>query len=144
MEGELIVRDGLGPLDRLAVVTRDSRTMGVVCVRVMEGMSLREVAREWGLPVGGFVRWVLADPDRRAEYEGALGVRAEQMVVDAVRAADGDGSEAVKRNALQVATRLKVAGLLDRERWGEGGRAVAVGVKVVVVNPVAEAQIAKE
>ena len=92
--------------------------MGEVCARVVEGDSLRTVARDMGLPVARFMTWVASDDERRGMYEGALRLRADELVHESL----GDASE----DEL-AGHKLKVAGLWDRKRFGRG-----VGLKVVV------------
>ena len=62
--------------------------MGEVCARVVEGDSLRAVARDWGLPVARFMMWVTRDDERRGMYEGALRLRADELVHESLGDAD--------------------------------------------------------
>jgi hypothetical protein len=101
----------------------------------MEGESLKQVARSWGVPVMEFVGWVTGDAERVACYEAALRVRGDEVGREVLSVAD-EGSD-VARDALRVRARQWVAGKWDRERYGEGnGRGRGGSVRVVVVNPV--------
>ena len=140
----------LGRIERLEVVCADPEVMGVVCQRVADGESLKGVGRSWELPVGRFVEWVMADAGRRGQYEAALRIRADELAHEALEVADNDaltmkevvmkdGSVAevpvlpdVPRDSLRVKTRLALAGLWDRERYGQGGAAAGRTVRVVV------------
>lgn len=123
--------------------------MSEVCARVVEGDSLRMVARDMGLPVARFMTWVASDDERRGMYEGALRLRADELVHESLGVADNntvemcdvrlkDGSMAQvpvaadpQRDSLRVKTRLAAAGLWDRKRFGRGDGG-GVGLKVVV------------
>ena len=117
------ISDG-GPVERYERLLERpvDEVMGEVCARVVEGDSLRAVARDWGLPVARFMVWVMGDDDRRGMYEGALRLRADELVHESLAdiRIDELGSH-----------KLKVAGLWDRKRFGrgEGG---SIGLKVVV------------
>lgn len=118
-----VVSDG-GPVERYERLLErpQDEVMGEVCARVVEGDSLRMVARDWGLPCARFMVWVTSDDERRAMYEGALRLRADELVHESL----GDASE----DEL-AGHKLKVAGLWDRKRFGRGDGG-GVGLKVVV------------
>ena len=80
------------------------------------------VARDWGLPVARFMTWVAEDEERRAAYEGALRLRADELVHESLSDAQEDRLAEHK---------LKVAGLWDRKRFGRGDGG-GVGLKVIV------------
>ena len=96
--------------------------MGEVCARVVEGDSLRAVARDFGVPVARFMVWVTSDDERRGMYEGALRLRADELVHESLVDVPEDELGSHK---------LKVAGLWDRKRFGRGDGG-GVGLKVVV------------
>ena len=96
--------------------------MSELCARVVEGDSLRAVARDWGLPVARFMTWVASDDERRGMYEGALRLRADELVHESLTDA---GEQELAGH------KLKVAGLWDRKRFGRGDGG-GVGLKVVV------------
>ena len=57
------------------------RSWAEVCARVVEGDSLDGRWREtWVLPCARFMVWVTADDERRGMYEGALRLRADELV----------------------------------------------------------------
>ena len=121
--GAVQVSDG-GPVERYERLMERpvEEVMGEVCARVVEGDSLRAVARDWGLPVARFMTWVASDDARRGMYEGALRLRADELVHESLVDVPEDELGSHK---------LKVAGLWDRKRFGRGDGG-GVGLKVVV------------
>ena len=121
--GAVQVSDG-GPVERYERLMERpvEEVMGEVCARVVEGDSLRAVARDWGLPVARFMTWVASDDERRGMYEGALRLRADELVHESLTDA---GEQELAGH------KLKVAGLWDRKRFGRGDGG-GVGLKVVV------------
>ena len=113
-----------GPVERYERLLERpwEEVMGEVCARVVEGDSLRTVARDMGLPVARFMVWVTADDERRGMYEGALRLRADELVHESLTDA---GEQELAGH------KLKVAGLWDRKRFGRGDGG-GVGLKVVV------------
>ena len=113
-----------GPMERYERLLERpvEEVMGEVCARVVEGDSLRTVARDMGLPCARFMVWVTADDERRGMYEGALRLRADELVHESL--GDADPGELAGH-------KLKVAGLWDRKRFGRGDGG-GVGLKVVV------------
>ncbi len=123
MNNAIQVSDG-GPLERYERLLERpvDEVMSEVCARVVEGDSLRAVARDWGLPVARFMTWVASDDERRGMYEGALRLRADELVHESLTDA---GEQELAGH------KLKVAGLWDRKRFGRGDGG-GVGLKVVV------------
>lgn len=121
--GAVQVSDG-GPVERYERLMERpvEEVMGEVCARVVEGDSLRTVARDMGLPVARFMTWVASDDERRGMYEGALRLRADELVHESLTDA---GEQELAGH------KLKVAGLWDRKRFGRGDGG-GVGLKVVV------------
>ncbi len=120
-----LTSDG-GPLERYErlmerYAAEPDEVMGEVCARVVEGDSLRMVARDWGLPVARFMVWVTSDDERRGMYEGALRLRADELVHESLDMGTKDPAK----------TALYVAGLWDRKRFGRGDGG-GVGMKVIV------------
>ena len=119
------VSDG-GPLERYERLLERpvDEVMSEVCARVVEGDSLRAVARDMGLPVARFMVWVTSDDERRGMYEGALRLRADELVHESLHDAECDPTAVAGH-------KIKVAGLWDRKRFGRGDGG-GVGLKVVV------------
>lgn len=134
-----------GPMARLECVKRDVNVPSVVFDRLSGGETLKEIAKAWQIPVGGFTRWYM---ETHAElFDAADKVCANQFAHEAARIADtpqlgietktkADGSveitegDMLGHRKLQVDTKLKLAGKWDRMRYGEqmqiqhSGRAV--------------------
>lgn len=119
----VMLSDG-GPVERYERLLERpwEEVMGEVCARVVEGDSLRTVARDMGLPCARFMVWVTSDDERRGMYEGALRLRADELVHESLTDA---GEQELAGH------KLKVAGLWDRKRFGRGDGG-GVGLKVVV------------
>ena len=119
----VMLSDG-GPVERYERLLERpvDEVMAEVCARVVEGDSLRAVARDFGVPVARFMVWVTSDDERRGMYEGALRLRADELVHESL--VDADPGELAGH-------KLKVAGLWDRKRFGRGDGG-GVGLKVVV------------
>lgn len=90
--------------------------------------TLREIAKAWQIPVGRFVEWFATEHGNL--FESALRVRADELANEALSIAD-EQSEVTKkdgtafdpdvpRDRLRVDTRLKIASLWDRNRYGTG------------------------
>jgi hypothetical protein len=120
---DVALSDG-GPVERYERLLErpQDEVMAEVCARVVEGDSLRMVAKDWGLPVVRFMVWVTGDDERRGAYEGALRLRADELVHESL------GDVGVERLGEH---KLKVAGLWDRKRFGRGDGG-GVGLKVIV------------
>lgn len=126
--------------DRMQHVIADPNTMEVVGQRVMEGDTLKKIARSWGVPVMQFIHWITSDPERAAVYEAALRIRADEMIGETLEIADvptvridADGmawtNEA--RDKLRIDTRMKLAAYFDRQRFGDT-KSRQTAAKVVV------------
>ena len=69
-------------------------------------------------PYRQFMRWVKMDPDRKAQYSEALEIRAEKIMGETLRIADGNDSvEDVARSKLRIDQRNKVAGFDNKDRF---------------------------
>lgn len=138
------ISDG-GKLERLARVTAPaeaSRTVEELCARIIDGQSVKAVAKDWGLPRHRFEVWLAAEPERAAMVEAAHRFRAADLVAEALEVADeqhmvekaqgGEYDPDVPRDALRVKTRLAIAGFFDRKRFGAQSSAPAASVRVIV------------
>ncbi len=106
------------PMDRFAVTIADPMTMETVGQRVMEGESLKQIARSWELPVMRFIEWVVNDLARLQVYEAALRIRADDLAHETLQIADNQDGD-TRRDALRVKTRMTMAGHWDRQRYGD-------------------------
>jgi hypothetical protein len=129
-----------GPLARLEAVKADPNTALTVFHRVADGETLKSIAKSWEVPRGAFALWFTTE--HAALYEAALKVRADELAHEALDISD-EQAEVVKkdgttfdpdvaRDKLRVDTRLKLAGVWDRARYGAKDSGPAGGLTVVV------------
>lgn len=111
------VSDGLGPMQRWER-DRDG-ALDEILVRVAEGERLKEVCRGKGWPYSVVAREMAGNEEWRKGYEGALRLAADDMAQAVVGIADGADAETLGKAKLQADVRLKLAGKLYRERYGE-------------------------
>ena len=134
---DVLMPDHLAKMQRLQVVVDDPMTMEIVIQRVLDGESLKAIARSWKLPVTRFVKWISDDEKRLAEYEGALRIRADELVYEAVERAEGvvgpDGElSEVARDKLVIDTNLKVAAFWDKHRYGGEKTTGGAGINIII------------
>ena len=140
---DILMNDGLAKMQRLEIVKNDSLTMEIVIQRVLDGESLKAIARSWKLPITRFIKWISEDEKRLAEYEGALRIRADELVYEAVERAEGvvgpDGElSEVARDKLVIDTNLKVAAMWDRNKYGGEKTTGGAGINIIINRSGAE------
>ena len=140
---DVLMPDHMAKMQRLQVVVDDPMTMEIVIQRVLDGESLKAIARSWKLPVTRFVKWISDDEKRLAEYEGALRIRADELVYEAVERAEGvvgpDGElSEVARDKLVIDTNLKVAAMWDRNKYGGEKTTGGAGINIIINRSGAE------
>lgn len=91
--------------------------------RVGEGETLAEICKNQEIPYSLVARWIEETPALKAEYELARKSWADRLAQETLKIADdvegADEASHVSAAKLRVDTRLKLAGKLDRERYGE-------------------------
>lgn len=99
---------------------RYEATLDEMSQRMCDGEGLPAICREWDVPYGRVMTWLMADQERYERYERALEVMAHREVDEALAIADrvGDKDE-VPAAKLQVETRFKRARHHAREKYGE-------------------------
>jgi hypothetical protein len=127
---DVLMPDHLAKIQRLQLVVDDPMTMEVVIQRVIDGESLRQIARAWKLPVTRFVKWISDDEKRLAEYEGALRIRADELVHEALITAET--GEDVARDKLVIDTGLKVAAMWDKQKYGGEKTTGGAGINIII------------
>lgn len=124
--------DGLGPLERWhRALERESETVDVIVQRCAEGERVKEICRTRGWPYSVVAMWLSENEVVAKRVEAARRIWAEDMAVETVGIADAAGDN-VPADKLRVDTRFRLAGKLDRDRWGESVE------HRVVVDPFAE------
>lgn len=134
---DVLMPDHLAKMQRLQVVVDDPMTMEIVIQRVLDGESLKAIARSWKLPTTRFIKWISEDEKRLAEYEGALRIRADELVYEAVERAEGivgpDGElSEVARDKLVIDTNLKVAAMWDKQKYGGEKATGGSGINIII------------
>jgi len=140
---DVLMPDHMAKMQRLQVVVDDPMTMEIVIQRVLDGESLKSIARSWQLPITRFIKWISDDEKRLAEYEGALRIRADELVYEAVERAEGtigpDGElSEVARDKLVIDTNLKVAAMWDRNKYGGEKTTGGAGINIIINRSGAE------
>ena len=140
---DVLMPDHMVKMQRLQVVVDDPMTMEIVIQRVLDGESLKAIARSWKLPTTRFIKWISEDEKRLAEYEGALRIRADELVYEAVERAEGvvgpDGElSEVARDKLVIDTNLKVAAMWDKQKYGGEKTTGGAGINIIINRSGAE------
>lgn len=116
---------------RFQFIIEQPNTLEVLCQRVAEGETVKEIAKAWDVPHGRLSAWLLADADRCAQYFRAQQVHAHTLVEEAVGIADNIEGD-VKRDKLRIETRFQVAGYHAKDRYGAQEK-TGGGTKVNVI-----------
>jgi hypothetical protein len=134
---DVLLSDGMNKLQRLEIIKNDPFSFEIVIQRVIDGESLKNIAQAWQLPITRFVKWVSDDETRLAQYEGALRIRADELVYEAVEraegviGADGEMSE-VARDKLVVDTNFRAAAMWDRQKYGGEKSTGGSGINIII------------
>lgn len=113
-----------GPLARFQDVVAQPNAMDVIVQKLVDGeqpMTLKAIAKAWGVPYTRLAAWIFDDRERAERYNAALRFAAETYVHEAVPIADEATAErdAVAKAKLQIDTRLRIATKWDRARYGD-------------------------
>jgi len=111
-----------GPMARLEDVKRDEGAAQEVGRLLCDGMTLFQIARQWGVPKHLFADWFLAEHGE--VFERAQRALGSEDMHEVVAIADGEGD--VARDRLKCDVRFKRASKFDRKRYGEEADAVKV------------------
>ena len=135
--------------DRILEAGGDEAFLYFVTAQVASGVSLKQVCDHYMLEYGLLWAWMGAQPERLTRYEIALRGLADSYVAEANEIADtpqigeirktkSDGSEEVTtedmlgHRKLRVDTKLKLAGVLDKKRFGTEKAGVMGGTGLVI------------
>lgn len=111
--------------------------------RLAEGEGLVEICKEWDVPYGRVMTWLMDDERRWEVYRKGLEVGAHKEVGEALRIADaveGETDSAVVSAAkLRIDTRFRRAKAHAKEMYGEdvrGGNGFGAGGVTIVIGSV--------
>jgi hypothetical protein len=134
---DVLLPDHMVKMQRLDLVKSDPMTMEIVIQRVIDGESLKQIAVSWKLPTTRFIKWISEDETRLSAYEGALRIRADELVYEAVERAEGSVDEngemsEVARDKLVIDTNLKVAAMWDKQKYGSEKTTGGSGINIII------------
>lgn len=137
-------------LQRLEHITGPDEATGTleaIYQRLSDGESLREIARDWAVPSGRLLTWIIASEERYSAYRRALAVAAHGLVAETLPIADAmEGEEnavAVSVAKLRIETRFRIAKFHAPDLYGEsssGGGNGGAKVTVIVNRQSAESR----
>ncbi len=94
-------------------------TVSVLVQRAAEGERLRDICRTRGWPYSLVAKWISEREDVSKAVEGARRIWADDLATETVGIADGSGEGEVPKSKHRTDVRFKLAGFLDRARFGE-------------------------
>lgn len=107
----------------------DERFLRWLCVQVAEGVTLRDISRDYCVQYGLLWDFLSSDSGRLERYYRAQRGLADAEVAETLGLADSADVEDVSVKKLQIETRFRRGGKYDRQRFGES---VQVDVKQTV------------
>lgn len=109
----------------------DERSWEEFFHRVADGETVQEFCASKSLAYSLVARHIAQTPLLKAQYDTALQLWGDALAQESVGIVDGATPETVSVRKLRAETRLRLAGKLDRERYGERDRpAVAVNISL--------------
>ena len=120
----------VGPMARFEEMIADPFAMSVVVQRVTDGETLAQIAKSRGVPYGKLAEWITEDAGRCEQYARATRLAMDLIAREVVAIADeaGETKVGVSKAKLRVDTRMRLAGKLYREQYGDASQ-VSVQVK---------------
>jgi hypothetical protein len=86
------------PTNAIASPSADTNVVDVICQRLVDGHSLREICRDEAMPSRSTVfRWLAKDEDFRRLYASARELQADVMVEEILEIADDSRNDYVMR-----------------------------------------------
>lgn len=138
---DLNLRDP-GPMARFEEMIADGGVMGEISQRLMDGETLREIAKSRQVPYGKLAEWIIADTTRSERYARASRIWVDALARETVGIADN--AEATKvgisHAKLQTDVRMRIASKLDRGTYGDNA-AVNVNLNGARVLPDRETMV---
>lgn len=112
-----------GPMARFEEFVAREGAMGEVAQRVMDGQTLKQIAKSLQMPYGRLAQWVTEDVKRAQQYAAATAIWADEEARRTVALADELGPDSTKGEVsavrVQIGARQFLATKLDRERYGD-------------------------
>ena len=108
----------MGPMQRWELDREDPVTRTVLVQRAAEGERLKAICKSRGWPYAVVAQWLVADEDLAREVEAARRIWADDLATETVEIADA-GGENVPNAKHRTDVRFRLAGFLDRGKWGE-------------------------
>lgn len=99
----------------------NEQTADIICEKLAEGRSLREICGKEGMPSRTTVfRWLYAHPEFSDQYARAKEEAAELFAEDILSIADGESEDSdVQRDRLRVDARKWIASKLKPKKYGD-------------------------
>ena len=96
-------------LARWEGIKQQGGTIEEICVRMVEGESVREIAEGWGISPGVVMLWVMADDERYEKFRRACAAHAHMLEQEAVKIADeADVASLRVKVRMQVSERYRM------------------------------------
>lgn len=106
-----------GPLARLAEITAQPGTMDEIAMRIIDGASLKDIAKAWEVPFGKLFLWIASDDQRKALYWEAKAFGSDAGVDDAQKIADDAEPAEVPKARIRIDIRKWRAERLFKDRY---------------------------
>ena len=116
-----VFADGLGRMERWERDRSDPGVVGELVQGAAEGRTLKRICRERGWPYSVVAGWVVEREEVVKALQAARKMWADDLATETVEIADAAPSEVggVPWSKHRTDVRFKLAGFLDREKWGE-------------------------
>lgn len=103
-----------------------------ICDRLIEGQSLRTIAKDEHMPAASTVfKWLASNESFAEQYGRAREAQADAMADEIVDISDGEGTEAdPQRDRLRVDARKWVAAKLKPKKYGDKLDVTSAGEKI--------------
>lgn len=109
----------------------DERSWEEFFHRVADGETVQEFCASKSIAYSVVAKHIAQTPLLKAQYDTALQLRGDALAQETIEIVDGATPETVSVAKLKAETRFRMAGKLDRERYGERDRpAVSVNISL--------------
>lgn len=111
--------------------------------RVANGETIRSIAVDVGCSRSMLTEWLHNDAERRALYLRARATSADALAESALDIADASSETGTSKARLQVETRQWLAGVYDREQYGQQKPGVTVNIGQLHLDALRQRQAEK-